>query len=229
MKKKRLLLALLSAVAACAPSPDSSNGTKSCGSGSFCASGYYCGTDSKCWKDEAPPPGGSGNGETTSCADACPTGLVCERYAPANCLDPNWNEWPIPNNQVDVNAGAPNPENYTNNRDGTITDNITELMWQQSGPAGLYTWSDSVAYCPTLTLAGHNDWRLPSVIELMSIVDIEKSDPAINSIYFPSTPGGFWSATPAAGSPSQAWYVDFNYGEPCAIHVANTNSVLCVR
>ena len=38
----------------------------------------------------------------------------------------------MPNGPTDVAAGAPNPEGYTLNGDGTVTDKITGLMWQQT-------------------------------------------------------------------------------------------------
>ena len=158
----------------------------------------------------------AGGSQATICG-TCSVGLVCERYSPAACADPNWAEWPVPNSQVDVAAGAPNLESYTDNGDGTVTDNVTGLMWQQAVPATKYAWADAVAYCPTLTLAGHSDWRLPSIIELVSIVDLGQSKPSINSTYFPSTPSDFfWSASPLAAAGSRPgdwpWYVDFSCG-----------------
>jgi hypothetical protein len=104
-------------------------------------------------------------------------------------------------------------------------------MWQQAVPSAEYTWANAVAYCPTLTLAGHSDWRLPSVIELVSIVDIGQSSPSINGTYFPSTPAtNFWSSSPAADSPSNAWNVNFGIGVVGdGYDVSNTFGVRCVR
>jgi hypothetical protein len=137
----------------------------------------------------------------------------------------------MPNDQVDVTAGAPNLENYTDNGDYTVTDNLTGLMWQQTVPSGTYTWAQAVAYCPTLNLAGHSDWRLPSRIELVSIVDLGvSSGPMINSTYFPSTPAyWFWSASPVAGSPSSAWSVAFFFGYTHDVDFTLTYNVRCVR
>jgi hypothetical protein len=168
-------------------------------------------------------------------AVACSTKLVCERYPPATCADPTWAEWPMPNDQVDVTAGAPNLESYTDNKDGTVTDNLTGLMWQQTVPTGTYTWSQAVAYCPTLNLAGHSDWRLPSRIELASIVDFgvtsgsATSGATINATYFSSTPANwFWSSSPLAGSSSYAWFVFFNSGSTSYDVVSSTYLVRCV-
>jgi hypothetical protein len=138
----------------------------------------------------------------------------------------------MPNDQVDVTAGAPNLESYTDNHDGTVTDNVTGLMWQQAVSTPTYTWAQAVVHCPTLTLAGHSDWRLPSRIELVSIVDFGVTSGAtINATYFPSTPTDwFWSSSPVAGSPSNAWYVYFVNGGAYGRDVSGTYyGVRCVR
>jgi hypothetical protein len=152
----------------------------------------------------------------------------------ATCRDPNWAEWPMPNGPKDVAAGAPHPESYTDNGDGTVTDDLTGLMWQQQVPATAYAWTPALAYCPSLTLGDHDDWRLPSLIELVSIVDAGVWSPSINSNTFPGTPWNsdaawFWSSTPAASSTSSAWSVEFYYGCPKDGDVTNTFSVRCVR
>jgi hypothetical protein len=145
----------------------------------------------------------------------------------------DWAGWPMPNDQVDVTAGAPNLESYTDNGDSTVTDNITGLMWQQALSTTTYTWAQAVAYCPTLSLASHNDWRLPSRIELVSIVDFGVTSGAtINATYFPSTPADwFWSSSPLAGSSSDAWFVSFVVGNGYALYsvVSGTDYVRCVR
>jgi len=137
----------------------------------------------------------------------------------------------MPNSQADVTAGAPNLESYTDNNDGTVTDNVTGLMWQQAvSTATKYTWSQAVATCPTLALAGHSDWRLQSIIELVSIVDLGQVIPSINGTYFPSTPAAsFWSSTAVAGSASKARYVTFYSGGAESWDVSSPYNVRCVR
>ena len=154
----------------------------------------------------------------------------------ANEVVDRWPEWPMPNSQVDVAAGAPNLQSYSDNGDGTVTDNVTGLMWQQAvqlrdqaHPGTGYTRADAVAYCATLTLAGYSDWRLPSRIELVSIVDTGQGPPSIDRTYFPSTPADwFWSSSsvPVAGG---AWQVDFIWGQTTCWYDNEWCQARCVR
>jgi Protein of unknown function (DUF1566) len=147
----------------------------------------------------------------------------------------DWDEWPIPNSAVDVEGGAPNLESYTDNGDGTVTDNLTGLMWQQSvATTSYFVYSDALVYCGALSLGGHCGWRVPSEAELFSIVDVGQYSPSINTTYFPATPlGTYWSSTLSAGSPDQAWCVDFLYNGGTALGNAKGGSpsyyVRCVR
>jgi hypothetical protein len=170
-------------------------------------------------------------GCATASMSACGPGLVCERYGAPGCADPSWAEWPMPNAQVEVEAGAPNLESYTDNGDGTVTDNVTELVWQQLTPPVNYAQTEALAYCAAQRLGGYTDWRLPSALELVSIVDTGTYNPSINSTVFPGTPsvGFYWSSTPYAGNPGNAWGVYFNNGYSASNDTSTAYSVRCVR
>jgi len=66
---------------------------------------------------------------------------------------------------------------YTSNGDGTVTDNVSGLMWQQD-PGGKMTYAAAVAGAATFNLAGHTDWRLPTVKELYSLILFSGEDPS---------------------------------------------------
>ena len=90
-----------------------------------------------------------------------------------------------------------NTPSYTDNGDGTTTDNITGLMWQQSLDVNgdgtidandMQTWDEVVSGAESLTLADHNDWRIPTVKELYSLIDFNGATgfSALNSLTAPS-------------------------------------------
>ena len=65
---------------------------------------------------------------------------------------------------------------YVDNGDGTVTDKSTGLMWQQD-PGAKKTFDPSVAGAAKCRLAGHADWRLPTIKELYSLIRFSGVDP----------------------------------------------------
>ena len=61
-----------------------------------------------------------------------------------------------------------NVPSYTDNGDGTITDNVTGLMWQQE-MGDQITFSEAITKADTFTLGGYDDWRVPTIKELYSL------------------------------------------------------------
>ena len=154
---------------------------------------------------------------------ACGDGTVCERLAPASCADPNWAEWPVP--------PSTSPSAYTDNGDGTVTDNVKGLMWQSPSAATTMTQPAAVTYCATmLTTGGHHDWRLPTKSELLSIVDYGRSFPSINPVFTSTASSFYWSSTLQAGNELYfAWNVYFTDGATYTYKLALANNVRCVR
>jgi hypothetical protein len=70
---------------------------------------------------------------------------------------------------------------FVDNSDGTITDRATGLMWQQADDGTSRDWEEALAYAEDLGLAGHTDWRLPSIKELQGIVDYTRAPDITNS------------------------------------------------
>ncbi len=113
-------------------------------------------------------------------------------------------------------------EDYTNNQDGTITDNASGLMWLEVDLGVAVDWEQALSLAENSTLAGYDDWRLPDVKELQSIVSYDGSYPAINQEYFSCTELSenenyyYWTGTSAyfsemAPEYDSAWYVAFGY------------------
>ncbi len=60
---------------------------------------------------------------------------------------------------------------YTDNKDGTITDNVTGLTWQKTyDRKAKRTWAEAVAGAKTCRTGGHDDWRFPTIKELYSLI-----------------------------------------------------------
>ena len=94
---------------------------------------------------------------------------------------------------------------FVDNRDATVSDLATGLMWTRADSGKAVNWRDALAWCENLKLAGHDDWRLPNAKELHSIVDYTRAPdardrarrgPAIDPV-FKVTDGEawFWTGT----------------------------------
>ncbi len=126
-------------------------------------------------------------------------------------------------NEVEVPSTTPSSR-FTDHGNGTATDGKTGLMWMKcplgqsgsdcaTGSANTYTWQEALDVADGYSFAGYNDWRLPNIKELRSIVEQRCYDPAVNLAVFPATSSSsFWSASPSADDLFYAWDVDFNYG-----------------
>lgn len=68
----------------------------------------------------------------------------------------------------DANYSGYQPS-YTNNGDGTITDNVTGLMWQETLDNKM-TYSEAIEYANESKIGGYDDWRIPNIKELFSLI-----------------------------------------------------------
>ena len=138
-----------------------------------------------------------------------------------------WARWPMPNANL---PGLPNRHSYDTQTPGVVVDRITGLMWQRRLPNQFLTWQKAREACRDLSLGDHHDWRLPSRIELVSLLDTTRTQPSIDIDVFPLTPSDwFWTSSRAADDPNAAWYVYFYFGYPKTDDLGNTFSVRCVR
>jgi hypothetical protein len=138
---------------------------------------------------------------------------------------------------------------YQDNNDGTVTDVKTNLQWMRFslgqkwenetcvGEAEGFTWKEAQQAAELINkhggYAGYQDWRLPTIDELKSLVycssgqpktwndtgeecEGDYARPTIDSGAFPNIPSSwswFWSASPLAGHSGRAWGVHFGSGD----------------
>ena len=133
----------------------------------------------------------------------------------------------------DLQMGVEWPDpRFTDNSDGTVTDNLTGLIWlQDANRFGAKTWADALSDCNSLADDGvaltdgstPGDWRLPNTKELQSLIHFGYTGPSL-----PNTAGTgqwtsgdpftyvqssyYWSATTDASGTGRAWRVYMNYG-----------------
>lgn len=138
---------------------------------------------------------------------------------------------------------------FIDNADGTVRHRVTGLTWMRcsvgetwsggscTGTASYYNFEE--ARMLTSNFANHSDWRLPTPWELVTIVDYDILEPAVNHALFPSTPGTYyWSGLPYAGATiavcvtwpcGTGWKVDFFSGVTSTSPKSETNRVRLVR
>ncbi len=145
------------------------------------------------------------------------------------------------------NAVETAPESdFVDNGNGTATQTATGLMWKRchenntgdrcsSGGAVFFTWEEALNAAQNEVFAGHSDWRLPSVKELMSITEYSCTDPALNFTVFPSRfpdDQRYWSSTPfisTNGNDDRAYSLRILNGLPLVALRTETFMVRFVR
>jgi len=97
-------------------------------------------------------------------------------------------------------------------------DTKTGIKWSKQN-FGSMLWEDAITKLP-------ENWRLPTIEELLSIIDYSKHGPATE---LPDiVPSGYWSSTTYASNTGYAWLVNFNYGRNYDYYKSNSYYVRAV-
>lgn len=112
--------------------------------------------------------------------------------------------WPLP-------QATPTANDYAATAD-VVFDSVTKLTWQRGVSVGM-SRAAAAEYCDVLSLGGHDDWRLPWRMELVSLLDVGGiSSPRIQGTAFPDTPSEwFWTQ-------SRAWAINTIIPQTWAVH-----------
>jgi hypothetical protein len=116
---------------------------------------------------------------------------------------------------------------------GTVTDNLTGLMWTKDAQQikGTMKWTDALIACNNSDFAGFTDWRLPNVRELLSLIDYREHNPALPSgnpfdnVQFIF----YWTSTTYASITNHAWGVYLYNGYVYNYHKITNAYVWSVR
>lgn len=139
-----------------------------------------------------------------------------------------WADWIMPNPSE---SGLPNPASYRqSSTTQQISDGVTGLVWQRGSPEVGLNWEDAKQYCACSVVDNTIGWRLPSRIELASLVDWTKTSPSIDTRAFPGTANeNYWTSSPVTIDPGLAYMVFFLNGHTTYSDVAYEYRVRCVR
>jgi hypothetical protein len=165
----------------------------------------------------------------------CEANLGIIKTGATQCSDSSGMVVPCAGSGQDAQYQAGVTASYTDNGDGTVTDNISGLMWEKLADDGsihdkdtTYTWanafSNKIATLNSSNFAGYNDWRLPNIREVQSIINFGVVNPSTYSQFFNGcmagctvatcschTIGSYWTST-TVGTGASAWVVFFSEG-----------------
>lgn len=110
-------------------------------------------------------------------------------------------------------------------------DRASGLMWQDDGVTAhtKMTWYEASQYCKDLKIGNYDDWRLPTVRELLTLVDYRREDPASISQIRYVHPGDYWTSVTDVSDSSDAWLVFFEHGEVDNYDKSHKRYLRCVR
>ncbi|MFH1748836.1 MAG: DUF1566 domain-containing protein [Planctomycetota bacterium] len=144
---------------------------------------------------------------------------------------------------LETGTAWPSPR-FTDNGDGTITDNLTGLMWLQDAETiGVSSWLEALqaatrlnagtaAFVCTNYTASYTDWRVPNRKELFSLANFAEHDPALagdHPFVGVSVNGSYWTSTTSAADTTRAWQADMRTGELGTALKVNGYRVMLVR
>jgi subtilase family serine protease len=150
---------------------------------------------------------------------------------PANIWSTGQKATYYPGDDGNLQRGVAWPDpRFTDNGDGTVTDNLTGLMWLRDANCmstkypsysydGNVTWEQALDFVKGINngtysdcSAGYYDWRLPNRKELMSLVDRSRFAPALSAYPFVNVENHYFSSTSSAKHTKLPWHVKMRDG-----------------
>ena len=111
-----------------------------------------------------------------------------------------------------------------------VRDNNTGLVWERNPVAPFFSWSAATGQCLSRTVGGTTGWRLPSIVELLSVRDPSLPAPYVpGSVFTGVQLSTYWTATTAADDATFAWNYDFLTNSIPAGLKTGSGHVWCVR
>jgi hypothetical protein len=133
-----------------------------------------------------------------------------------------------------LRIGKPWPSpRFADNGDGTVTDQLTGLMWTKNADQanGTLDWEEALLKSADCDVGDYTDWRLPNRKELESLIDLGSAHPALPSGHpFENVRATYyWSSTTTANGEDSAWVLHFYIGMITNDDKGGTHHVWYVR
>jgi hypothetical protein len=154
----------------------------------------------------------------------------------STCGSHKWACWKVP---TPPSESLPNPQSYSDLGNGAVRDNVTCLVWEKANPSTQGNWQASVDRCAALATsnyAGFGDWRMPTRMEMASLIDPTLGRTGFASIFTTSGSGyyatGSWWYETITGQNTSGfqWSYGANGFTSNAVAMSGTNLVArCVR
>jgi hypothetical protein len=130
--------------------------------------------------------------------------------------------------QCDTKATCPRFIVLSNWNNEAVLDRETGLVWERSPSRTGFPWSSTVTisakrHCNELNVGNRHGWKLPTIQELASLLELPAGHPFTNLGSF------YWSATTDADFPDSAWYVAFGFGAVLSTEKIAPWLAWCVR
>jgi hypothetical protein len=151
---------------------------------------------------------GDGDDAATGCIDIDCSSSTCGASQPCRDVTPGYTCL----GQFEDWSPSDAPSTFTvqgTTPSDTVTDSRNGLVWQRTLGTANHYWPSAIAYCEDLDYASFKDWRLPTIAELESILDLSRQMPAIDVDTFPGADQTehFWSSTVSAADSVEVWHV----------------------
>jgi Protein of unknown function (DUF1566) len=137
------------------------------------------------------------------------------------------------NHTLRWDTNNPSASRFTTVFPGAVLDNNTGLVWEQLPVGTLRSWKDARIDCVDKNVGGTRGWRLPSVVELASLIDPSLGTPFVPlNVFTNILVGAYWSATVDATATNLVLLVDLDTKSGTTATSSKTSGsayVWCVR
>ncbi|WP_419764456.1 MAG: DUF1566 domain-containing protein [Arcobacter sp.] len=114
----------------------------------------------------------------------------------------------------------------------TVKDTRTNILWQDTKEVNSIKrdFNEAKTYCEALKLDGYNDWKMPSFMELFSIVNTKSYNPTLSKEFKYFKSENYWTSKKFShGASGEAFVVNFLSGAFNRESMDNKFYVRCFR